>query len=127
MLAYEIRRLGWSLSTFCDKKIIIFIILAVMQLLLFCHYAFATMVTRIFLQTLEEGCRTLVFFLTMNFFIKMSSKLMRNRQRWLNLYSALWKVAILLFFAVELYVVIKVSKNQLTDETVCDNSSYTIE
>ena len=28
MLAYEIKRLGWSFATFCDKKVIIFIILA---------------------------------------------------------------------------------------------------
>ena len=52
--------------------------------------------------------------------------MMRNRQRWLSIYGALWKVAILVFVAVELYVIIKVSKDQLTDETSCDNSSYTI-
>lgn len=79
--------------------------------MIFCHYAFATEVARIFLQTFEEGCRSLVFFLMMNFFIKMSSKLLKNKQKWLTIYKTLWRVALLLFIGVELFVIIEVAKD----------------
>ena len=82
-----------------------------MQLLIFCHYAFATEVARIFLQTFEEGCRTLAFFLMMNFFIKMSSKLLRHRKRWLNIYKILYTVAAVFWLIVELYVIVAVARD----------------
>jgi len=77
---------------------------------IFFQYAFAVEVTRIFLQTFEEGCRTLVFFLMMNFFIKMSSKLLKRRKFWLTTYRTLWQVALLIFVVVELYVIVAVAK-----------------
>lgn len=79
--------------------------------MIFFHYAFATEVARIFLQTFEEGCRTLVFFLMMNFFIKMTSKLLKKRKVWLTIYKTLWRVAALLFIVVELYVIVEVAKD----------------
>ena len=78
---------------------------------IFFHYAFATEVARIFLQTFEEGCRSLVFFLMMNFFIKMSSKMLLNKQRWLTIYKTLWRVALVLFVVVELFVIVEVAKD----------------
>lgn len=97
-----------------------------MNLVIFCHYAFATEVTRIFLQTFEEGCRTMVFFLMMEFFIKMSSKLLKKRKQWISIYRVLWRVALLVFIFVELFVIIAVAREQITDSTMCDNSTYMV-
>lgn len=94
--------------------------------MIFFHYAFATQVTRIFLQTFEEGCRTLVFFLMMNFFIKMTSKLLKNRKRWLTIFRVLWNLALLMFIIVELYVIIAVARQQLTDDKLCRTSTYLV-
>mmetsp|Transcript_39463 Transcript_39463/g.51653 ORF Transcript_39463/g.51653 Transcript_39463/m.51653 type:complete len:128 (+) Transcript_39463:169-552(+) len=109
MLGFEFKRLGCHWSSFKDKKVIIFIILAVMQFFVFFHYGFATQISRIFLQTFEEGCRTLVFFLTMNFYIKMCSKLLKKREWWLKIFRVLWNISLSLFILVELYVVIAVA------------------
>ena len=91
---------------------------------IFMHYAFAIEVARIFLQTFEEGCRTLAFFLMMNYYIKMTSKLMKKRQWWLKIYKYLWISSIFVFLIVELYVVVEVSKNNITDATLCDSGTY---
>ena len=80
-------------------------------LVIFCHYSFAREVTRIFLQTFEEGCRTMVFFLMMEFFIKMSSKLLKKRKQWISIYRVLWRVALLIFVFVELFVIVAVAKS----------------
>jgi hypothetical protein len=93
---------------------------------IFCHYSFATEVTRVFLQTLEEACRTVVFFLMMEFFIKMSSKLLRHRKLWLNIHKTLWSIGLLIFVFIELFVIVEVAKEQVTDQTQCDNSTYLI-
>ena len=92
--------------------------------MIFCHYAYATEVTRIFLQTFEEGCRTLAFFLVMNFFIKMSSKLLKRKHKWVSIYKILWRVSLLVFIVVELVVITEVARAQITDATVCENFSY---
>ena len=60
----------------------------------------------------------------MNFFIKMSSKLLRQKQKWLTIYKTLWRVALLIFIVVEIVVLIKVAKDQITEVTICDNSTY---
>jgi len=78
------------------------------------------------LQTFEEGCRTLVFFLMMNFFIKMTSKLLKNRKRWLTIFRILWNLALLMFILMELYVIIEVAKEQLTDDKLCRTSTYLV-
>ena len=112
MLALSVHTLIARVLTFLYCKVI------------FSHYAFATEVARIFLQTFEEGFRSLVFFLMMNFFIKMSSKLLKNRQRWLTVYKTLWRVALILFIVVELFVIIEVAKDRIIDTTLCNNSTY---
>lgn len=68
----------------------------------------------------------MVFFLMMEFFIKMSSKLLKKRKQWIAIYRVLWRVALLIFIAVELFVIIAVAREQVTDETLCDNSTYMI-
>lgn len=90
----------------------------------FFHYSFANQVTRIFLQTFEEGCRTLVFFLTMNFYIKMCSKLLKRREVWLKAFRVLWNISLTLFVAVETWVVIAVTQKRVNDNNLCNNSTY---
>ena len=138
MLGFEFKRLGCHLSTFGDKKVLIFMILAIEQFckysqaqlmiyictVVFFHYSFANQVTRIFLQTFEEGCRTLVFFLTMNFYIKMCSKLLKRREVWLKAFRVLWNISLTLFVAVETYVVIAVTQKRVNDNNLCNNSTY---
>ena len=127
MIAYEAKRLGGlHKNTFKDKKILIFLIMMFMQLMVFCHYAFATEVARIILQTFEEGCRTLIFFLMMDFFIKMSSKLLKKRERWLKIFKVLSTTAVILFIVIEIFVVYSVARDNLTDANLCDNSTYMI-
>ena len=36
----------------------------------------------------------------------------------------MWRVSILVFIIVELYVIIEVAKDQITEVTLCDNSTY---
>jgi len=124
MLGFEFKRLGCRLSTFGDKKVLIFIILAIMQFFVFYHYSFANQVSRLFLQTFEEGCRTLVFFLTMNFYIKMCSKLLKRRKFWLKVFRVLWNISLIMFFLVETYVIVAVSRERVNDNTLCSNSTY---
>ena len=62
----------------------------------------------------------------MNFFIKMSSKLLKKKKQWLTIFKTLWRVAIIIFVGVELFVIIEVAKDKLTDETLCDSSTYLI-
>lgn len=93
---------------------------------MFFHYGFATQITRIFLQTFEEGCRTLVFFLTMYFYIKMGSKLLRKRERWLKIFTVLWNVSLSLFILIELYVIVAVAFSRVNDDTLCSHSAYLI-
>ena len=60
----------------------------------------------------------------MNFFIKMSSKLLKKRNKWVAIYRTLWRAALLVFIIVELVVIVEVAKEQITDQTLCDNFSY---
>ena len=60
----------------------------------------------------------------MNYYIKMTSKLMKKRQWWLKIYKYLWISSIFVFLIVELYVVVEVSKNNITDATLCDSGTY---
>ena len=54
----------------------------------------------------------------------MTSKLMRKRELWLKIYKYLWISSIFVFLLVELYTVIAVSRNQVTDTDLCDSGSY---
>jgi hypothetical protein len=56
----------------------------------------------------------------------MSSKLLVKRRFWLKLYKILKQVALLIFILVELFTVIRVAKESVTESTLCDNSSYMI-
>ena len=93
---------------------------------MFFHYGFATQISRIFLQTFEEGCRTLVFFLTMYFYIKMGSKLLKKREWWLKIFRILWNISLTLFIFTELYVIFAVAFSRVNDDTLCSHSAYLI-
>ena len=78
-------------------------------IVVFWHYSIATQVTRIFLQTFIEGGRTLVFFLTLSFYIKIVRKLLKRREFWFRMFRVLWNIALVLFIGIETYVIIAVS------------------
>ena len=68
----------------------------------------------------------MVFFLTMYFYIKMGSKLLKKRERWLKIFTVLWNVSLSLFILIELYVIVAVAFSRVNDDTLCSHSAYLI-
>ena len=62
----------------------------------------------------------------MEFFIKMSSKLLKKRKQWLYIFKTLSIIALIIFTLVEIFVIVSVAKDNVTDQTLCDNSTYMI-
>ena len=111
MIIFEIKSHGLQRKAIIDPKNQVIVTLVFLQILIFVHYSMAENVARIFIQTLEEGCRTVCFFLMMNFFMKQASKLLRNKKRWIKIYKILWPISLGLFLVTILWMIIAVSSN----------------
>lgn len=60
----------------------------------------------------------------MNFYIRLTSKLLKHRDLWLKGYRVLWIILLTLFLFIETFVVISVTKERVNDNTLCSNSTY---
>ena len=66
------------------------------------------------------------FFFLMSYYMKQAGKILQNKSRWKVIFQVLWPTSLILFMLVELYTVVKVSENQVTDATLCKTSTYLI-
>ena len=106
VVAFEVKNVGFRKKSLVDPKAQVIFTLIVLQILIFIHYSMAEDVSRIFFETLEDGCRTLCFILMLNFFVKQASGLLRNRRLWIKLYKIIWRTfAVLLLISITVMII----------------------
>ena len=110
MLIFEIKQRGMTIKSLRDYKIMILFTIFAMQILILFHYAFATEVTRIFLQLLEEGCRTLIFFFMMGYFIQKAKKLLPHRTRISTAWCIVWPICLAIYTFAIVYMIVVVDE-----------------
>lgn len=74
---------------------------------------------RVLLQTGEEATRGVIFFLVAMYFLKRSSRILLNKQRWTTATNYMLIVVLLIFVVVEIICGVTVYANDVTDYTVC--------
>ena len=126
MLVFEIKARGLTYKALNDYKFMILFTIYFMQVLILFHYAFATETTRVFLQLLEEGCRTLIFFFMMGYFIKQAKKLLPHRTRISTAWQIVWPICLAIYTFAIVYMIVVVDDQQITDSTICESLSYII-
>ena len=124
MVAFEVKNVGLRKKSLIDPKTQVIFTLIVLQVLIFIHYSMAEDVSRIFFETLEDGCRTVCFFLMMNFFVKQASGLLRNRRLWIKIYKILWRTFAVFLLISIIWMIIQVHAKQMSDVSLCTESSY---
>ena len=110
LIMWEVKYIGVNKKTMRNPKNQVIVTLTFLQLLIFIHYTMAEDVARVFFQTMEDGCRTVCFFLMMNFFIKSAGRLLRNKALWYKIYRILWPMALTLFLISIVSMIYSASK-----------------
>ena len=124
MLIYEAKSKGYQWKIIKEPKVSIIAIMCLMQVLIFIHYAMATEVARIFLLTMEEGCRTIIVLQLMNYFIRQAKRILKNKARWGRIWNTLWPISLLMYIIAEVYTIVMVAKNSINDESICHSGAY---
>ena len=106
--------------TWWSMKSVILIFLMLFQLLTFIHYSIASVETRVIFLILEMGVRGLIYYLVALFFLKRSSKLLQNKQRWANVMNKLLIVVLLVYLITACYCLSLVFAENITEERLCD-------
>ena len=78
--------------------------------------------TRVLMQTFEEGIRGVVLFLVAMFFLKKSSKILLNKQRWSKITNIFVLVILLIFVVIEFICGFTVYVQDRTDYDACTGS-----
>ena len=124
LIIYEFKTRGLSKKSLRDSRNQVIITLTFLQIIIFIHYSMAEDVARIFLQTLEEGCRTVCYFLMMNFFMKQASRLLRNKTMWIKIYRVLLPISLGLFLFTLIWMIVSARRYQISDATLCRSKTY---
>ena len=115
MLYYELKSRGNHLKSLKEAKLLVIVICAFMQVIIFCHYSMASEITRIFLQLIEEACKTLVFFWLMDYFLKQAKRLLKYKQKWNRTWKLMWAISLIVYLSALIYTIIIVSRDLLTE------------
>ena len=110
LIFWEVKTIGVNKKTMRDPKNQVILTLTFMQFFIFIHYTMAEDVARVFFTTIEDGLRTVCFFLMMNFFIKSAGRLLRNKALWYKIYRILWPIALTLFLITIVSMIYNASK-----------------
>ncbi len=118
MLAFEFKQKGFTWNGY---KTITLITLVLFQVEMFLNFVVVDPNDsfRVLLQTIEVATRGVVFFLVAMYFLKRSSRILLNKQRWTTATNWMLIVVILIFVIIEIVCGVTVYANGVTDYTVC--------
>lgn len=118
MLQYEFRLKSF---TWQGYKTITLMCLVLFEVLMLINFAFAktSHSFRVMLQTVEEGTRGVIFFLVAMYFLKKSSKILKNKQRWAKATNWFLLVVLCIFVGIEIVCGVTIYKFDRTDYNAC--------
>ena len=99
----------------------ILLTLMTLQVVLIVHYMFNTGSFDIFMQTLEETIRLVCFFQVTFYFIRLTSKMLPNTERWNCILRYIYYTSLLWLLAISTYICVEVIANGITRHNLCDS------
>lgn len=116
MLWAEIKARGFMNKT---VRPLIIISMMVMQLLMLILFGFLSNSARIFTLTLIQGTIGMIYLEVGWYFLKKSSRVLKNKKRWYQVLRRVMIAMIIIFVATEIYCIVEVIEKHVTELTIC--------